>query len=221
MNSTPKVSVIIPALNEVGSIGAVLNDIPKDRVDEILVADGGSTDGTVELVEKLGYIVVTQEKKGFGAAIASGIENAKGDVVMVINADGSMNPKDIPVLLDKLNEGYDLVLASRYLKGAGSEDDTFSHYIGNRIFTFLCNMLYGTKISDSLYFFLAAKKDIFKKINMSSVHAGYCIELPIKAHKAGFKIGEIPSFEKKRTAGKAKVHALSAGFKILLTLLKQ
>lgn len=194
-------------------------DIPKDKVDEVLVADGGSTDGTQELVKKLGYQIVTQEKKGFGAAIASGISHAKGDVIVVLNADGSMDPKDIPRLLEKIDQGYDLVLSSRYLPGAGSEDDTFIHFIGNKIFTFLCNMLYGVNVSDILYFFLAARKEIFKKIKPTCLHAGYCVEVPIKARQAGFKIGEIPSFEKKRTAGKAKVNAFTAGFKIFKTIL--
>ena len=220
MNSMPKVSVIIPALNEVGSIEAVLNDIPKDRVDEVLVADGGSTDGTVELVTRLGYGIVTQDKKGFGAAIMSGIKQAKGDIIVVLNADGSMNPKDIPNLVDKISEGYDMVMASRYLPGGGSEEDTFTHFIGNKMFTFLCNMLYKVNVSDVLYFFLAARKEIFEKVTTNCLHAGYCVELPIKARKAGFKIGEIPSFEKKRTAGEAKVHTFSTGFKILMTLLK-
>jgi len=215
-----KVSVIIPALNEVGSIGQVLNDIPKDRVDEILVADGGSKDGTAELVTKMGYRIITQEKKGYGAAIMSGINHAKGDVVVVINADGSMNPKDIPSLVDKISEGYDMVLASRYLPGAGSEDDTILHYIGNKIFTFMCNALYGLKISDVLYFFIAARKEIFEKIRPTSCNAGFCVEVPIRARKAGFKIGELASFEKKRTAGKAKVNAFTTGFKILIRILK-
>lgn len=215
-----KVSVIIPALNEVGSIGQVLNDIPKDAVDEILVADGGSKDGTAELVTKMGYRIVTQEKKGYGAAIMSGVNQSAGDMVLIINADGSQNPKDIPLLLSKMGEGYDMVLASRYLPGAGSEDDTILHYIGNKIFTFLCNILYGLKVSDVLYFFFAAKKEIFEKVKPTSLDAGICVELPIKTHKAGFKIGEIPSFEKKRTAGKAKVNAFTAGFKILIRVIK-
>lgn len=215
-----KVSVIIPALNEVGSIGQVLNDIPKDAVDEVLVADGGSKDGTVELVTKLGYRIVTQDKKGYGAAIMSGINRAKGDVVVVLNADGSQNPKDIPLLLNKMRDGYDMVLASRYLPGAGSEDDTILHYIGNKIFTFLCNILYGLKVSDVLYFFFAAKKEIFEKVKPASLDAGICVEFPIKVRKAGFKIGEIPSFEKKRTAGKAKVNAFTTGFKILIRVIK-
>ena len=215
-----RVSVIIPCLNEVGSIEAVLNDIPKDRVDEVLVADGGSTDGTVELVEKMGYQIVTQEKKGFGAAIMSGINHAKGDVIVVLNADGSMNPKDIPKLLEKLNEGYDLVLASRYLKGGGSEEDTILHFIGNKFFTFLCNLLYKVNVSDVLYFFLVAKKEVFETIKPQCLNAGFCVEVPIKTAKAGFKIGEIPSFEKRRMAGKAKVNAFTTGFKILTKVLK-
>lgn len=212
--------MIIPALNEVESIGQVLIDIPKDRVDEVLVADGGSTDGTQELVRKLGYQVVTQEKKGFGAAIASGIEHAKGDIIIILNADGSQTLEDIPKLLEKLEEGYDLVMASRYLPGGGSEDDTFLHLVGNKIFTFLCNILYKVNVSDVLYFFLAARKEIFEKIKPTCDHAGYCVEVPIKVRKAGFKIGEIPSFEKKRIAGKAKVKAFTTGFEIITRILK-
>lgn len=215
-----KASVVIPCLNEVGSIGAVLNDIPKESVFEVLVADGGSTDGTQVLVTKLGYQIVTQKIKGFGAAIQAGIEKAGGDVIIILNADGSQNPKDISKLLDKINEGYDLVLASRYLPGGGSEDDTLLHLIGNKLFTFLGNILYRVNVSDILYFFLAARKEVFDKTKPSCPHAGYCVEVPIKAKRAGFKIGEIPSFEKRRTAGKAKVHAFRTGFKIFMTILK-
>ena len=216
-----KISIIIPALNEVESIGRVLEEIPKDVADEIIVSDGHSTDGTQELVRKMGYKVIEQKGEGFGAGVASGIEEAKGDIVIIINADGSQNSKDIPLLLEKIKEGYDLVLASRYLPGAGSDDDTPLHYFGNKMFTFLCNLLYKVGISDSLYFFLAAKKGIFEKIKLKSPDSGYAIELPIKVHQAGFKITEIPSFERKRTRGRAKVNAFRNGLQILLTLFKQ
>ena len=216
-----KTSIIIPAINEVGAIGKVLEEIPRGIAGEIIVVDNHSTDGTQELVRKMGYRIIQQKGKGFGAAITSGIEEAKGEIMLVINADGSQNPKDIPRLLEKIDEGYDLVLASRYLPGAGSDDDTFLHYCGNKIFTWLCNKLYKDGISDSLYFFLAAKKQIFEKIKLKSPNTGYAIELPIKVHKAGFKIAEIPSFEKKRAAGKAKMNTYIGGFQVLLTLLKQ
>ncbi|MFH1462564.1 MAG: glycosyltransferase family 2 protein [bacterium] len=215
-----KISIIIPALNEIESIGKVLEEIPNGVADEIIISDGHSTDGTQELVRKMGYKVIEQEGKGFGAAITSGIKEVKGDVVIIVNADGSQNPKDIPLLLEKMKEGYDMVLASRYLPGAGSEDDTWLHCLGNKMFTFFCNVLYGVGISDSLYFFLAAKKEIFEKIKLKSPNSGYAAELPIKAHRAGFKIAEIPSFERKRTGGKAKVNAFTNGLQILLTILK-
>lgn len=216
-----KTTVIIPTFNEVESIEKVLNQIPKEKIDEVLVIDAPSDDGTVELVKKLGYAVIFQEGKGFGRAIATGIKYAKGDIIVVLNGDGSQNPKDIPLLLEKIKQGYDLVLASRYLPGAGSDDDTLIHYIGNKFFTYLCNKLHKTGISDSLYFFIAARKKIFEVIKPESPNFGYCVEIPIKVKKAGFKIGEVPSFERKRFGGKAKVNALAVGLQTLLTLLKQ
>jgi len=216
----PKISVVIPALNEVESIGRVLSEIPKDKVDEILVADGRSTDGTVELVKKLGYQVIFEEKKGFGAAIASGIKRAQGDIVIILNADGSQNPNDIPKLVDKLEEGYDMVMASRYLPGAGSDDDTLLHRLGNKVFTFLFNIKNKTQLSDVLYFFLAVRKNVFDKVETVSPKFEYCIELPAKVSKAGLKIAQVPSFERKRFGGKAKVNAFPVGLKILLAIFK-
>ena len=214
------ISVIIPTLNEVGSIREVLSQIPRDQISEILVIDSHSTDGTVELVKKLGYPLIFQKGKGFGSAISTGIKYAIGDVLVFITGDNSQNPKDIPKLLKKIEEGYDVVMASRYLSGAGSEDDTTLHYIGNKFFTWLCNKIHGTKFTDSLYFFMAIRKKIFNSIKLNSTDAEFCIELPIKVHRAGFRIAEIPSFERKRLEGKAKINAFYHGFRILLRLLR-
>lgn len=215
-----KVSVIIPTLNEVSTIKQVLDAIPKEKVDEILVIDGYSTDGTVELVKKLGYTLIFQPTKGFGEAFSFGVKKAMGDVVVFINGDNSQNPNDIPKLLDKLEEGYDMVMASRYLSGAGSDDDTWLHCIGNRIFTFLTNVIHGTRFSDVLYFFIVARKKVFDSVETNSHGFEYCIELPVKTHKAGFKIIQVPSFERKRSGGKAKVNAFTVGWKILLAIFK-
>lgn len=215
-----KVSVIIPTLNEAGSIKEVLNGISKNKVDEVLIIDGHSIDGTADLAKKLGCPVFLQEKKGFGEAIAEGVKRAKGDVLIFITADNSQNPGDIPALLEKIAEGYDMVMASRYLPGAGSDDDTALHYIGNKIFTFLCNKLYGSNFSDCLYFFMAIRRKVFDSIKLNSSGFEYCMELPIKVHKAGFKIIQIPSFERKRSGGMAKVNAVRHGFHILMKLLK-
>ncbi|MDP3995691.1 MAG: glycosyltransferase [bacterium] len=222
-----KTTLVMPTLNEIGSIEKSLTQLPKDLIDEVLVVDGYSTDGTVELVRKLGYPLIFQEKKdkglgasGFGSAISTGIKHAKGDTIIIMSADGSQNVNDIPLLLKKIEEGCDLVLASRYLPEGGSEDDTPLHRLGNRFFTFLCNQLYGIGISDSLYFFLAARKEMFDKFQLESPDAGCCVELPIKAHRAGFKIGEIPSFERKRATGQGKLNAFIDGLKILFKILK-
>lgn len=220
-------TLIMPTLNEVESIEKALTQLPRDLIDEVLVVDGHSTDGTVELVRKLGYQVIFQEEnpkgggaKGFGSAVATGIKHARGDVVVIMSADLSQNVNDIPLLLGKIKEGYDLALASRYTRGGGSEDDTWLHRWGNKFFTALCNLLYNTRVTDCLYFFLAVRKNVFDKFKLEVVHAGCCPELPIKARKAGFKIAEIPSFEKKRAGGKAKLNAFIDGLKILLTILK-
>ena len=147
-----KVSVLIPTLNEEKCIAYVIKDIPRDIVDEVLVVDGHSTDKTREIAQSMGARVLLQpNKRGYGDAMKFGFKNAVGDVIIDIDADGSYEPKDIARLLKKLAEGYDMVLGSRYLPGAGSEDDTLIRYIGNKFFTFLTNFIYKTKISDSLY----------------------------------------------------------------------
>ena len=216
-----KVSVIIPTLNEVGSIEGVLGEIPKDVVDEILVVDGHSTDGTPELVRKLGYNVITQEGRGYGLAVSIGIKHAKGDVIVLMDGDGSYEPHDIPALLQCLEEGYDVALGSRYMAGSGSEDDTVVRYIGNKLLTFLLNAIHGVGISDSLFLYVAARREIFQSLDLRSSNFEYCVEFPIKAHRAGFKFAEVPSIERKRTAGQSKVNALYHGLRILRVILRE
>jgi len=215
------VSVIVITLNEVGSIERVLEEIPRDVVDEVIVVDGQSTDGTPELVRKMGYKVVMQEEKGYGTAFPTGAEAAKGNVVILMNGDGSQDPKDIPKFLEKIKEGYKVVFASRYLKGAGSDDDTLITYVGNKLFTFLINVIHKVGVSDSLFTFIAIDKEVFKSLEMQYPSFDFCVELPIKLHRKGYKIAEIPSFERKRFHGEKKVHAFFDGLKILWIIIKE
>lgn len=216
-----KTSLIIPALNEVKSIGETLKQVPKDFVDEIIVADGHSTDGTPELVRKLGYRVVEEEGMGFGSAIISGIKESTGDVIIIMDADGSHNPKDIPRLLEKIKEGYDIGWGSRYLPGGGSADDTLLRHFGNKFFTFLTRLIHGVKVADILYLFAAFRREVFDSLELKSTGFEFCIELPVKAHKAGFKFGEVSCFERKRFADESRVKDFSDGLKILLAILKK
>jgi len=216
-----KVSVIIPTLNEAGCIERVINEIPKDVVDEILVVDGHSTDGTVDIVKKIdGVKLIMQRGKGFGSAFIQGIEKAKGDIVVLADGDGSHNPADIPKLVDKIKEGYDYVMAARYRPGSRSEDDTFIRYFGNMFFTFLTNVIHKTNVADSLYLFTAIRKEAFKNIELKSKGFEFCIEILVKAHKAGLKLAEVPSIERKRYSGLSKVNAFKHGLVILWEIFK-
>lgn len=214
------VSVIIPTLNEEACISNVLKSIPRDVVNEVLVVDGHSTDNTVKIVEEAGGRVILQEGKGYGMAMATGIKYARGDVLIPFDADGSYEEKDIPKLLATLDKGYDVVFASRYHPQSGSDDDTWLRYMGNKFFTGLMRWRHGVCISDSLFLYVAARRYVFEQINMTSGHFDYCIEFPIKVHRAGFKYTEIPSFEKRRLAGDSKVHAFRDGWQILWALMK-
>ena len=122
---------------------------------------------------------------------------------------------------EKIKEGYDIGWGSRYLQNRKTADDTWLRYFGNQFFTFLARTLYGIKVTDILYVFAAFKKVIFEKIKLESASFELCVELPVKAHRAGFKFGEVSCFERKRWAGKTKVNDLFDGWKILLAILKK
>ena len=214
------VSVIIPSLNEAGCIKDVLNSIPRDLVDEILVVDGNSMDGTPDIVRSLGHRVVMQEGKGFGSALMTGMREATGDIVAIMDGDGSYEIKDLPSLVAMVQNGCDFAFGSRYAKGSGSKDDTFIRFIGNKIFTFLLRALHGVRLSDALFLYVVAKKQAVLDLNLVERGFEYCVELPIKAHKRGYKYAEIPSFEKAREAGHSKVHVVKDGFRILRAMVK-
>lgn len=214
-----KVSLIIPTRNEAGAIGRVLKKIPKQIVSEIIVIDGHSSDNTANEVkaelrsEKDKFILQTGE--GFGRAVLQGFDMAGGDVVIIMNGDGSHDPKDIPTLIKNVREGHEYVLASRYAPGGKSEDDTIVTYIGNKLFTLLTNIVHGTHVFDSLYFFTAITRSGLDKLQLSSPGFELCVEMLIKAHRAGLKFAEVPVVERARFAGRTKVNAFLVGLKIL------
>jgi glycosyltransferase involved in cell wall biosynthesis len=215
-----KVSVIIPTLNEAGSIKKVIDGIPKETVDEIIVIDGNSNDGTIEIINKLPNVkVIYQEGKGFGNAFKQGVIESVGEIIIFMNGDYSQNPSDIKTLILKLIEGYDIVYASRYIKDAKSYDDTTLRYFGNKFFTLFTNILFNSNFSDILYFFLAFKRESVQNIHFKTNSFDFCVEFLIKSYKNKLKIIDIPSIEQSRYAGISKVNVITHGLLILYRII--
>lgn len=219
-----KVSVIIPALNEEGCIGQTIREVPRDFVYEIIVVDGHSIDNTVKEARDAlcpNDKVITQKRTGFGGALYDAVDEARGEAVIIMDADGSHNPNDIPKLMSKLTEN-NIVIASRYHKGGGrSDDDTLIRKLGNWLFTKLINLVHRVNVTDSLYLFSAISRENFKKLNLQSRGYAICIEFLVKAKRAGLRIEEIPAIERPRLHGKSKVNAFRDGLKILKAILKK
>ena len=217
-----KVTLMIPTRNEEGCIGKVLAEIPRDVVDEVVIVDGHSKDKTVEEAkarllpqDKL----LTQKGRGYGGAFIEAFGVATGDVLIFMDADGSHDPADIPKLIERVREGYEYVMASRYTSGGHSYDDTIIRWFGNRMFTWMTNVLHGTNVTDSLYLFTAITRDGLKKLTLTSPGFEFCTEIVVKAHRAGLKFAEVPATERARFAGKTKVNAFWHGLKILRMIL--
>lgn len=150
-----------------------------------------------------------------------GINNCETKYFCIFNADGSFNPKEVPKMMDKiLKNEKDFLFGSRYEKNGGSEDDTLITFVGNFIFTLLGNIFFRLNISDILYTFVIGKTKEAKSLNLFSKDFTFCVELPIKAKKTGFKLETFSCQERARIAGVKKVNALKDGFLILLAMFK-
>lgn len=212
-------------MNEEGAIGRVLAEVPKKIISEIIVIDGHSQDKTAteakaQLRPKKDKFIL-QKKKGFGNALLEAFRKASGDIIVIMDGDGSQNPKDILSFLKKIKEGYTYVMGTRYGRGGRSDDDTFIRLTGNRILTFLTNLIHKTNVSDSLYLFIAVNSKGLKRLRLSSPGIEICVEIPIKARRAGLKFAEVPVIERARYAGESKVNAFWSGLSILKMILRR
>jgi len=216
-----KITLFVPTLNEIDGMKAIMPRVKKEWVDEILVLDGGSTDGTVEYAKSKGYRVVMQKSNGVTNASREGIKAAKGDYIISFSPDGNSVPEAIPKLVKKINEGYDMVIGSRYLKNAKSEDDDAVTAFGNWMFTKLINICFGGKYTDTLVMFRAFRKNIVKDFHSNLPRAGVEPILSIRCAKEKLKITEIPASEPKRIGGKRKMVPILNGIDILRLILTE
>jgi Glycosyl transferase family 2 len=217
-----EVSVVIPALNEEDSIGWVLDRIP-DWVGEVVLVDGLSVDETERVARQFrpDLVVVHQRTPGKGSALRAGFAAAQGEHVVMLDADGSLDPAEMPRFIDALEEGADFVKGSRYLPEGGSADLTRLRSAGNRALARLANVLYGARFTDLCYGYCAFRRCHLEALALTATGFEIETQLALNAVSAGLEIREVPSFELPRRAGVSNLNAYRDGRRVLKTLLTQ
>ncbi len=216
------VSLIVPAMNEERNVEWVLERIP-DVVDEVILVDGHSTDETVSVARAAyrGIVVVQQEGKGKGAALRTGFAAARGEYIVMIDADGSMDPGEIGLYVDRLREGCDLVKGSRYIDGGGSSDITMLRSMGNRGLMALVNGLYGARFTDLCYGFCGFRRRGLDQLALDAEGFEIETQIAVRALRAKIEIGEVPTFELPRRYGESNLNTFRDGQRVLRTLLRE
>jgi glycosyltransferase involved in cell wall biosynthesis len=215
------VSVVIPTLNEAGNIREALDTIDRELAfpKEIIVVDGNSTDGTLEIVKDSNCRLIIEPRRGYGVALRIGMKAAKGDVVIMVDGDGTYEFKHINRLLHRMMEtDAELCMATRMYdpnKAMG-----LFNFVGNKIITFCFNMLYKQNLSDTQSGFRAISHSAIEKVDFKETDMAFATEMLICFAKKGFKIVEVPSTYKIRKYGKTKLRPFSSGIEIFATMLK-
>jgi len=219
------VTVIVPTLNEEKTIAEVIWELNHLGYHNILIVDGNSRDRTVEIAKEFGANVLVQNGRGKGAALRQAFnhDGLDGNVIVLIDADGSMNPKEIPALIKALDSGADLAKASRFTQYGYSEDMNLFRRIGNHFFILLVNLFWSTNYTDLCYGFGVFRKGAVKKLypHLKSKNFEIETEIFIKAKKLGLKVVEAPSIEFRRRHGKSNLNAIVDGSRILRTIFRE
>lgn len=214
------VSVVVPAMNEEKNLAHVLPRIP-GWVQEVILVDGNSTDRTVETARKIlpNIIVTGQDRPGKGAALRAGFEAAKGDIIVMIDADGSTDPAEIPAFVGALLSGADFVKGSRFLQGGGTADMEWYRKLGNWGFMQLVKWRFGGNFSDLCYGYAAFWRDTLEHFSLDQAD-GFEIEtsMNIQALRSELRLAEVPSFEHLRIHGTSNLRTIPDGWRVLKTI---
>src|SRR4030042_6778809 len=218
------VSIIIPALNEAANLPHVLPRIPQlPEIEEVILVDGASRDGTTEVAQRLlpRIKVVRQDGRGKGNAILCGARAAIGDYFLVLDADGSHTPEEIPLYIEKAREGYDMVKGCRYLKGAGTEDETFDRAIMVRLTDFVANTLWRTNFIELAYGMFLIHRRKFLSLDIRASYLDVEWEVLIKAKRKGLAIARVAACEAARIYGKSHLTYRHDGWLIFKTVVRE
>ncbi|MCU1548352.1 MAG: glycosyl transferase family 2 [Arthrobacter sp.] len=220
--ASPSVSVVIPTLNEAMNLPWVFHRMPS-YVDEVVIVDGRSLDATVDVARalRLDVVVVAEPRAGKGNAVRSGFAAASGDIIVMLDGDGSMDPQEIGWLVTPLQHEYDFVKGSRYVTGGGSDDLTWLRSSGNRLLTGLANTMLHSNYSDLCYGYIALRRECVDILELKSDGFEIETELIVRAARAGLRIAEVPSHELSRISGKSNLHTFRDGWRVLRTLARE
>ena len=215
------IALLITTFNEVTGVKKVVPRIKKEWVDEILFVDGGSTDGTIEEAEKMGFKVIIQKQKGLGAAIIEGVNAIKSDNFILFGPDGNDEPEKIPQIIQKFKEGYDQVAATRFGKGSVNLDAGKIDTFGNKMFAFLVNAFFGGHLTDCLVELRIMSKKTFQELNFDEMSLIAIQQMCIRGLKKRQHIYEIIGNEGERMGGIRKMKPLPVGASLSLEIIKE
>ena len=226
----PRISVVVPTYNEARNLPGLLCRLPAD-LHEVIVVDGGSVDGTVDVARSLraDLTVLRQSRKGRGNAVACGFAAATGDVIVMLDADGSADPREIPRFVAALVDGADFAKGTRFAGGGGSSDITRTRAWGNRWLNRTANALFGTRYTDLCYGYNAFWTHCLPSLELDAGGPrqderlwgdGFEIETIINTRmaKAKLRIVEVPSFEFERIHGQSNLNTWRDGLRVLWAL---
>jgi len=214
-------ALVILTLNEIDGIKKIMPLVKREWVDELIVVDGGSTDGTIEEVKRMGLDVVVQKSKGHGAAITLGVEITKSDNIIIFGPDGNHEPEEITQLISKAQEGYDQVIISRFGKGSVNLDAGKIDAFGNRVFAFFTNLFFGGNLTDVLNESRLITRKAMLEIKFDAIGLDSTLQMTIRGLKKRQKIFEIVGNEPERIGGKRKMQPFQTGCLLTKMIVKE
>jgi glycosyltransferase involved in cell wall biosynthesis len=216
------ISVVIPARNEAENLPWLLPRIPVE-VDEIILVDGLSTDQSVEVAKmvRADLVIVEESRPGKGAALRAGFERATGDCIVMLDADCSMDPAEIPRFISLLEQGHDMVKGSRFLPDGGTDDMTPLRKVGNKGLLTIANLLFGSRHSDLCYGFVAIRRSLLERMELDADGFEIEMQLVARATLLGARVIEVASFESARMFGNSKLNTFRDGWRVLHTLVRE
>jgi glycosyltransferase involved in cell wall biosynthesis len=218
----PTISVVIPTLNEALNLPFVLSTLA-DIDAEVVVVDGRSSDDTIRVATSLrpDARVVLETRRGKGAALQAGFAAATGDIIVMLDSDGSADAREIPAFVAALVAGADFAKGSRFAPGGGSADITWTRRTGNRALSGLVNTIFGARFTDLCYGYNAFWRDCLPYLNVDC--DGFEVEtlLNVRAVKTGLRITEVGSYESNRIHGDSNLSATRDGLRVLRTIFSE